>query len=98
MAYIEFLPFYNRGKDLATDLPFRDCFYPQFLSSLFIPSSVYSKTYDLLCHSANRDIYFGVLPLITVVLFAGKLKKIRTPLLFYLPQLPFLHLYFYLDF
>ncbi len=87
MAYIEFLPFYNRGKDLATDLPFRDCFYPQFLSSLFIPSSVYSKTYDLLCHSANRDIYFGVLPLITVVLFAGKLKKIRTPFIILLTSI-----------
>lgn len=78
IAYIEFLPFYNRGKELTTDLPFRDCFYPQFLSSLFIPTSVYNKNYDLLCHSANRDIYFGVLPLLAVVLFVLNYKKNKT--------------------
>lgn len=77
-AYIEFLPFYNRGKALATDLPFRDCFYPQFLSSLFIPSSVYNKTYDALCHSANRDIYFGVLPLLSSILFVLNYRKNKT--------------------
>lgn len=77
-AYIEFLPFYNRGKALATDLPFRDCFYPQFLSSLFIPSSVYNKTYDVLCHSANRDIYFGVLPLLSSILFVLNYRKNKT--------------------
>ena len=78
IAYVEFLPFYSRGKDLATDLPFRDCFYPQFLSSLFIPSSVYNKNYDVLCHSANRDIYFGVLPLLGSVLFILNCKKNKT--------------------
>lgn len=78
IAYVEFLPFYNRGKELATDLPFRDCFYPQFLSSLFIPSSVYNKTYDILCHSANRDIYFGVLPFLSSILFVLNYKKHKT--------------------
>lgn len=75
IAYSEFLPFYSRGKDLQTDLPFRDCFYPQFLSSLFIPTSVYNKNYDVLCHSANRDIYFGVLPFLTLLLFLLNYKK-----------------------
>ncbi len=78
IAYVEFLPFYNRGKDLVTDLPFRDCYYPQFLSSLFITSSVYNKNYDILCHSANRDFYFGVLPLLGFVLFLLNYKKNKT--------------------
>jgi hypothetical protein len=78
IAYIEFLPFYSRGKDLATDLPFRDCYYPQFLSSLFIPTSVYNKSYDVLCHSANRDLYFGILPLLSSVLFMLNYKKNKT--------------------
>lgn len=70
LAYVEFLPFYNRGSQLKTgiDLAFRDCFYPQFLSSLFIPTSVYRKDYDVLCHSANRDLYFGIIPLLFAVL------------------------------
>jgi hypothetical protein len=78
LSYAEFLPFYSRGKDLATDLPFRDCFYPQFLSSLFVPSSIYNKNYDILCHSANRDIYFGVAPLMILVLFVQQYKKHTT--------------------
>lgn len=81
IAYVEFLPFYSRGKELTTDLAFRDCFYPQFLSSVFIPSSVYNKNYDVLCHSANRDIYFGVLPSCILLLFITQLKKFKTSLL-----------------
>lgn len=81
IAYVEFLPFYSRGKELATDFAFRDCFYPQFLSSLFIPASVYNKKYDLLCHSANRDIYFGVLPVCILFLFIAKPKQLKKSLL-----------------
>ena len=73
-SYIEFFPFYNRGHDLATDMPYQDCFYPQFLISLFIPASVYNTTFDLLCHSANRDIYFGVVPLLMLVLWISTMK------------------------
>ncbi len=75
VSYIEFLPYYSRGHDLATDVAFRDCFYPQFLASLFIPASVYNKLFDPLCHSANRDIYFGTLPLLLMVLFIGNYKQ-----------------------
>jgi hypothetical protein len=73
-SYIEFFPFYSRGHDLATDVPYRDCFYPQFLASLFIPTSVYNKNFDPLCHSANRDIYFGIVPLLMLVLWFSNFK------------------------
>jgi hypothetical protein len=73
-SYIEFFPFYSRGHDLATDVPYRDCFYPQFLASLFIPTSVYNKSFDLLCHSANRDIYFGIVPLLMLVIWFSNFK------------------------
>ncbi len=73
-SYIEFFPFYSRGHDLATDVPYRDCFYPQFLTSLFIPTSVYNKTFDVLCHSANRDIYFGIIPLLMLVLWVSNFR------------------------
>jgi len=73
-SYIEFFPFYSRGHDLATDVPYRDCFYPQFLTSIFIPTSVYNKTFDVLCHSANRDIYFGITPLLMLALWISNFK------------------------
>ena len=77
LSYVEFLPYYNRGNNLATDLPFRDCFYPQFLVSLLVPTSVYNKTFDELCHSANRDIYFGILPFLLLILFISNYKKLN---------------------
>jgi hypothetical protein len=73
-AYVEFMPYYNRASHLATDDAFRDCFYPSFFTSLFVPASVYNKTFDVLCHSANRDIYFGFIPLVLLVLFIANLK------------------------
>jgi hypothetical protein len=75
VSYVEFLPFYSRGHDLATDVPYRDCFYPQFLSSLFVPTSVYNKAFDPLCHSANRDLYFGILPLLLLGLWLVNIKQ-----------------------
>lgn len=74
-AYTEFMPYYNRANHLATDEAFRDCFYPQFFASLFIPTSVYNKAFDVLCHSANRDLYFGFIPLLLLVLFTGRFKN-----------------------
>lgn len=78
LASIEFLPYYSRGKNLETELMYRDCFYPQFLASLLIPTSVYNKNYDVLCHSANRDIYFGIMPLLLSILFISQYKKFKT--------------------
>ena len=78
LSYLEFLPYYNRGNSLATDLPFTDSFYPQFLISLLVPTSVYNKTFDELCHSANRDIYFGVMPFLLLILFVSNYKKFNT--------------------
>lgn len=78
-SYVRFIPFYSRGKNFAAELIYRDCFYPQFLSSLFIPTSVYNKNYDTLCHTANRDIYFGIAPLLLFILFIAQYKKLKSP-------------------
>lgn len=80
VSYIEFLPYYSRGHDLATDVAFRDCFYPQFLISLLVPASVYNKIFDPFCHSANRDIYFGIIPFLLVLNFIIDFKKYSTSL------------------
>jgi len=77
ISYLEFFPYYNRGSHLATELSFRDCVYPQYFSSWLVPAGVYNTNVDEPSHSANRDLYFGVLPMVLLLLFATKWKQYK---------------------
>jgi hypothetical protein len=76
-AYIEFFPYYFRGSHLATEVPFQDCVYPNYFNSLLVPSTVYNGDMISPSHSANRNLYIGVLPFVLCLLLVINFKKIK---------------------
>ncbi len=77
ISYTEFFPFYFRGNHLATELPFQDCVFPAYFRSLLVPSAVYSNDMIDPSHSANRNLYFGLLPLFLSGILIVKLKQLQ---------------------
>ncbi len=76
-AYTEFFPYYFRGSHLATEIPFQDCVYPNYFKSLLVPSAVYNGDMISPSHSANRNLYIGILPIILCGLLLFNFKKIQ---------------------